>query len=202
MRGLIDGLENPHPMLGALPAVYHEDSFSRRLTGVFDDGLAPIVSVLDNLDAYVDPDIAPRDFVEWLAAWVGFPIGETWPEDRSRQLVARAVAIYRWSGTVRGLKELLRIYAGVEPEVVDSGGVTWSTTPGGASGNKPAGSKTAESKTNKKKGKTTAVEATPEPHLLVRVRAKGQGGVDARQIEALINATKPAHVPHTLEVTG
>lgn len=197
MRGLIDGLENPHPMLGALPAAYHEDSFSRRLTGVFDDGLAPIVSVLDNLDAYVDPDVAPRDFVEWLAVWVGFPIGETWPEDRSRQLVARAVAIYRWSGTVRGLKELVRIYAGVEPEVIDTGGVTWSTTPGGADGSKPA-----VNKTNKKKGKAKGVEATPEPHLLVRVRAKGQGGVDARQIEALINATKPAHVPHTLEVTG
>lgn len=195
MRGLIEGLENPHPMLGALPAVYHEDSFTRRLTHVFDDALAPIIGVLDNLDAYVDPAIAPRDFVEWLAGWVGFPVGETWPEDRSRQLVAHAVALYRWSGTVHGLKELLRIYAGVEPEVTDSGGVTWSTTPGGAGAEKPGAN-------SKKKGKGKAAETTSEPHLRVRVRAKGRGGVDARQLEALINAVKPAHVPHTLEVLG
>ena len=84
MRGLIDGLDNPHPMLATLPALYHEDDFATRLTTVFDDVLAPVVSTLDNLDAYADPRLAPRDFVEWLAAWVGFPIGETWPDDRAR----------------------------------------------------------------------------------------------------------------------
>ena len=186
-------------MMSALPGVYHEDSFAQRLTGVFDDVLAPVIGVLDNLDAYVDPDLAPRDFAEWLAGWVGFPIGETWPEDRSRHLVARAVSIYRWSGTVKGLKELLRIYAGVEPEVIDTGGVTTSTTPGGAGAVTPD---PTDPRPSKKKGKAKAPETPAAPHLLVRVRAKGQGGVDARQLEALINAVKPAHVPHTLEVLG
>ena len=114
MRGLIDGLGNPHPLLGALPAVYHEDDFTWRFIAAFDDALAPIISTLDNLEAYVDASIAPRDFVDWLAAWVGFPVGETWPEDRSRELVRTATEMYRWSGTVHGLKLLLRTYAGIE----------------------------------------------------------------------------------------
>lgn len=179
MRGLIPGLENPYPLLETLPAVYHEDDFATRLTAAFDEALAPAVGSIENLDAYVDPLLAPLDFVEWLAEWVGFPIGQTWPEDRSRELVERAVELFRWRGTVKGLKDLIRTYTGLEPEVEDSGGTTWSSTPNG--------------------------ELPPKAELgcVVRVRKKkGTGGVDTQQLEALIHAAVPAHVPHRLEVRG
>jgi len=207
VRGVIDGLGNPHPLLGALPAVYHEDDFTWRFIAAFDDALAPIISTLDNLEAYVDASIAPRDFVDWLAAWVGFPVGETWPEDRSRELVRMATEMYRWSGTVHGLKLLLRTYAGIEAEVVDSGGVTWSTkradedTP-------PATKATAKSKGSKGKGGTRPAGPPAsggdqaEHHVVVRVAQKQGRGLDRRQLEALINVTKPSHVTVTLEVQG
>lgn len=210
MRGLIEGLESPAPLVANLPAIYQEDPLTGRFTLAFDDALATVILTLDNLDAYADPALAPRDFVDWLAGWVGFPIGEAWPEERSRQLIAEAVELYRWRGTIRGLRALLAVYTGLEPEVTDTGAVTWTTTPGGDGSEarppaaKPAGARRATGKARAKaRSATTGAEAAAgevAPHLLVRVRAPKAGGVDVRQLEALILAAKPAHVPHTLEL--
>lgn len=199
MRGLIEGLENPTPLLRSLPAIYHEDMFAERLTWAFDEMLAPVVSTLDNLDAYIDPGVSPHDVLAWLATWVGFPIGETWPEAFARELVARAVDLYCWRGTARGVRELVAAYTGVEPEIVETGGVSWSTTPGtSAPGRGPA----RRTRGRSKKKPDSETKDDVGPHLLVRVRARGSGGVDSRHLEALIAAAKPAHVPHTLEVIG
>lgn len=210
MRGLIEGLETPLPVLATLPAIYQDDPFTNRFSVAFDDALASVILTLDNLDAYVDPALAPHDFLEWLAGWVGFPIGEIWPEDRARDLVAHAVELYRWRGTVKGLRDLLTVYTGLEPEIVDTGGVRWATTSGGAasgwSAPPPAGRPAAQK--SKSKGKPTKASADtgggrpPAPHLTVRVRVPKGSETEVRQLEALIHAAKPAHVPHTLEVRG
>lgn len=202
MRGLIDGIGSPTPIIGTLPAVYQDDPFTARFTSAFDSVLAPVILALDNLEAYVDPALAPRDFVDWLAGWVGFPIGESWPDNRSRELIGTAVELYRWQGTVRGLRTLLRVYTGVEPEVIDSGRVTWSAQP--ATTQSPAG--TGRRRRSRRRTEVSGEEPepgkapVPVPHVTVRVRGARAAGVDERQIEALIQAAKPAHVGHTLEV--
>ena len=68
MRGLVDGLRSPHPLGGTLPPIYLEDSLTQRITAGLDEVLAPVLNVLDNLDAYLDPALAPSDFYEWLTA--------------------------------------------------------------------------------------------------------------------------------------
>lgn len=176
-RGRVEGLESPYPMRGALPGVYHEDPFTMRMIGAFDDGLAPVLATLDNLERYCDPAIAPLDFVEWVGSWVGFPIGETWPEDRARELVARAVELYRLRGTLAGLALLLSIYLGVEPTVTDNGGVAWSSTAG------------------------TPLPGTRGAQLTVTLPGD-PSDADTRQVESLIASAKPAHVPHTLVIRG
>jgi phage tail-like protein len=208
-RGAVEGLETPTPILASLPAFYQEYDFTSRFTLAFDDGLSPVVLTLDNLDAYVDPALAPSDFVLWLAEWVGFPLAETWPLEQSRRLISQAVELYRWWGTVRGLRSLLTAHIGIEPEIVETGGVTWSSTPGAQPGDQPAprprkgkGSRATKGARDSERGSQAAADAAPGPHLLVRVRAPRAGGVDVRQVEALIRAAKPAHVPHTLEVIG
>ena len=67
-RGLVAGLDAAHPLGWLLPAMYQEDEFAQRFTGALDTVLAPLVTALDNLDAYVDPALAPPDFLEWLAS--------------------------------------------------------------------------------------------------------------------------------------
>jgi phage tail-like protein len=177
-RGAIDGLRSRMQIGHSLPAVYQGDDFCQRLTTVFDDALSPVVSTLDCFDAYVDPALAPEDFVEWLAGWVAVSLDEAWAPARRRQLVARAVELYRSRGTVDGLVAAVELYTGVTPEVVESGGCGWSEV--------------ADS----------ALPGTTQPRLQVIVRTSDPSRVDARVVERIVAENKPAHLPHTVEITA
>ena len=82
MRGMVAGLASPHPLGAALPALYQEDAFAQRLTASLDEVLSPIFASLDGLASYLDPALAPDDFLDWLAGWVGVSLDETWPIER------------------------------------------------------------------------------------------------------------------------
>lgn len=175
MRGLVAGLENPHPLGPALPALYQDDDVAQRFLSAFDEALAPVLCTLDNVDAYFDPRLAPEDFVAWLGGWVGLSLDENWPEARRRALVADAAGLFRWRGTVRGLAAHLALYVGSVPEITEAGGVAWSGVPGQPM---PAN----------------------DPHLSVVVRVPEPSALDLARVHAIIVAAKPAHVPHTLRV--
>ena len=178
MRGTIPGLGTPHPLGSGLPAIYLEDDLAQRLLAALDEVLAPVLCTLDNLDHYLDPSLAPLDFVEWLAGWVGAAVDESWPPGRRRELVARTVALYRRRGTVGGITEQIELATGGRARVGDSGGVGWSTTPG------------------------AALPGTPRRQLAVRVAVPDPAAIDQRKVEALVAAAKPAHVAHQVEVVG
>ncbi len=176
MRGPLPDLPSTHPLGPALPALYQDDHVAQRLLSALDGLLSPVFCTLDNLDAYFDPSLAPADFVEWLAEWVGLSLDENWPPDRRRALVAEAVRLYRWRGTARGLSAHVALYAGVEPEVEETGGVAWSPTP-----NAP-------------------VPGTGAHRVTVRLRTSKGTSVKRERIEAIVAAAKPAHVTHQVEV--
>ena len=175
MRGLVPGLASPYPLAPALPALYQEDELACRFLTAFDEALAPILSTLDNVDAYFDPLLAPADFLAWLGSWVGVVLDENWPLEQQRALVAEAAGLFRWRGTTRGLTAHLALYVGSAPLVQETGGVTWSARPG---------------------------EPLPdgEPRLTVTIRVPDPSSVDLARIHAIIVAGKPAHVPHELRV--
>lgn len=176
MRQAVTGLDTPYPIGGLLPAVFQEDPVAMQWTAALDDVLAPAISTLDCMPAYVDPLLAPDDFVRWLAGWVGTVLDENWPLDRQRAAVAHSVRLYRERGTVEGLRALIELVTGGEVALAESGGVRWSTAPN----TDPPGEAVAR--------------------LAVRVTLPRGVSVDAAALEALIVAEKPAHVPHSLEV--
>ena len=178
MRGMVEGLVSPHPLGAALPALYQEDTFAQGLTSALDEVLAPIFATLDGLPAYLDPALAPADFLEWLSGWVGVTLDETWPLERRRQLVADAAQLYRSRGTVAGLAAQVAIYTGGEVAVEDNGAAAWSATSGGSVPGKAA------------------------PLLKVRVTVDDPDAVSLARLEAMVATAKPAHVPHTIEVVG
>ena len=69
MRGAVPGLPTPHPIGLALPALYLDDGFTQRFTAGLDEVLAPVLLTLDCLDAYLDLELAPPDFLDWLAGY-------------------------------------------------------------------------------------------------------------------------------------
>jgi len=180
MRGTVAGLSTPHPLGDMMPAVFQDDSFAMRWTDALDEVLAPVPAVLNCIEAYFDALLAPEDFLAWLAGWCGMTLDENWPLPRRRAVVAAAAELYRGRGTLAGLRRHVELVTGGRVQVVDSGGVTWSATPG-----------------------DTAAPARPEgPGVTVRVSVTDPAEINVRALDALISAIKPAHVIHRLEVAG
>jgi phage tail-like protein len=177
MRGLVPGLPSPSPLLDMLPSIYQEDPFTERFVGGFDDVLAPVLSTVDCLVDYLDPLLAPEDFLAWLSGWVGIDLDEGWPLERRRAVVASAVEMYRMRGTVAGLRAHLEVLTGGEVDIADSGGVAWSLDP------------------------AADLPGQAHPRVAVRVRVSDPARVPSDLVEDAVAAGKPAHVVHRVEVT-
>jgi len=175
-RRLVPGLGGGHSICAMLPALYQEDELAGRFLSGLDEVLAPIFCTLDNLEAYLDAQLTPVDFLEWLSEWVGVVLDETWPLQRRRDLVSQAGELYLSRGTVWGLAALVAIYTGVEPEVVDSGGAAWSPIPGGA------------------------LPGSPDHRVTIRLRIPKGSAIERGRLERIVATGKPAHVLHEIEV--
>jgi len=174
MRAGLPHPPTPHPIGHTLPAVYHEHEFVQQFTAALDEVLAPVLMTLDCFAAYLDPDTAPEDFLDWLAGWVALSLDDSWTPAQRRRLVAEAVQLHRWRGTRRGLAQHVELLTGGAAEVVDNGAVSWSPRSGG----KPPG--------------------TPAPRIEVTVRTRPGRRVDTERIRRLIADSLPAHVPVTV----
>jgi len=104
----------PHSRyLKFLPAVYHEVDFIGRFLKLFETSFDPDVQTLNALWAYLDPLTAPESMLPFLAQWVGWPSNIPWSIAQQRRLIGRAIEIYRWRGTRRGLRLYLHLYTGL-----------------------------------------------------------------------------------------
>jgi phage tail-like protein len=116
-----------------LPALYQDGDFGMRFVGALEELLDPIVAVLDALPYHFDPNHAPRDILELLAAWLGVDLNETQDIRHQREMVLRAAELGRRRGTVKGLELALRLHFPEVPmRVEDHGGVIWHGRPGPA----------------------------------------------------------------------
>ncbi|HEX2295439.1 MAG TPA: phage tail protein [Actinomycetota bacterium] len=170
-------VETPHPLGALLPALYQEDDLAQRFTRGLDAVLAPVLCVLDCVESYLDPDLAPGDFVAWLASCTGVDEEEGLPLAQQRAVVGAAARTYRWHGTTRGITSAVAAVSGGGVAVTDSGGATWTRDP---------------------------TERPPDPgRPLVEVVVHAPApGVTRSHLERAIEGAKPAHVAHRLTVVG
>jgi phage tail-like protein len=166
-------------VLSLLPAVFQEDVVTGQLVGALDEVMAPALSAVDCLGAYLDPLLAPEDFLGLLSAWLGLEVDDRWPLARRRSATAGAIALHRGRGTAAGLREHLELLLPGGVEVVDSGGTSWSATPT----DDPADD--------------SADEIAP---VTVRVRTGGAPDTEdiLAAVEDVVARVKPAHVPHVV----
>jgi phage tail-like protein len=109
-----------------LPAMYQDGDFGMRFVGALEAVLDPIVAVIDALPAHFNPDHAPRDVLNLLAAWLGIEVDESQPLPERRRLVRQSAELSRRRGTVRGLELALGLaFPKLPLRVEDNGGVTW-----------------------------------------------------------------------------
>lgn len=158
---------------GGLPAIYQEGDFGMRFVAALETLLDPVVGLLDNLHHHFDPDMAPRDSLALLSAWLGIELEETWPEGKARDFVQQASELSRRRGTRAGLEQALRIaFPDLPLRVEDQGSVLTALDPAEL----PA--------------------ATPPQFIVYCDEPIDQPAVLARMIEYM----KPVHVGYRLRV--
>jgi phage tail-like protein len=182
-------LVNPHPLAETLPGVYRDawldeqrrtarEPFGTRFISALDDVLAPVLATLDSFEGYLDPTTTSEDFLVWLGEWVAASVDAGWSEDRRRAFVARASELYRRRGTAAGLHDHVQIHTGGTVEIVENGASSWSAKPEGK------------------------FPGSPEPVVVVRVIVDDPDSIDKTKLEAIVHASKPAHVVHRVEVVA
>jgi phage tail-like protein len=115
-------------MRTGLPALYQESDFGMRFIGALESVLDPIVAILDALPAHFDPELAPRDVLDLLAAWLGVQLDEGQSLAARRELLRNAAELGRRRGTLGGLQMALSLaFPNLPLRVEDQGGVVWST---------------------------------------------------------------------------
>jgi phage tail-like protein len=156
--------------------VLAEDDFTRRFTQALDEVLAPVLLALDGFVAYLDPALAPPDFLDWLAGWVALPIKEQWTVEQRRVLVAHAVELHRWRGTRHGLATHLTLLTGGRVTVEDNGGTIASV-------------------------QSTDPAAQPvRPYVTITVAIADPSHLDESRLRTAAAEHVPAHVPFTLRI--
>ncbi|MWC27066.1 phage tail protein [Paenibacillus sp. MMS18-CY102] len=107
-----------------LPAVYQEDAASRDLLERF---LALVESFMTDLDGkiassprWLDVDAMQGDYLRWLATWIGAVADPGWPEAKLRKLIKQMPELHRKRGTKAGLEQLVEIYTGERPIIVEN----------------------------------------------------------------------------------
>jgi phage tail-like protein len=176
MRAMDEALLSPHPLGHLLPGIYFEDGFTQRFTQGLDSVVSSLLSTLDNLESYFDPDLSPDDFIHWLSGWVGLAGEPSDTVEGRREMIKRAVEIYRSRGTVKGLTEHIALAFGVTPEIRETGGVSTSNT------------------------SRSALPGSEDGELVVIMRVPDPAAFNRSGLEGFVRANKPAHLPHRIEV--
>ncbi len=178
MRALMPEQRSPQSVAAQLPGVYQGEPVVDAFCDALDEVLAPVLLTLDSLPAYLDPQTTPRDMLAWLAGWVGISLDPNPELDEQRRFVREGAQVLRWRGTAHGLREALRLEAGLDAQIEESGGTEWSSTPG------------------------TALPGDETNRVIVRITAAEPDRVDAGVVEEIVAAGIPAHVGHRIEVVA
>lgn len=106
-----------------LPQVYRGadsvNSFLARFLSVFQSVYVDLEDHMDLAPVRFDPAAAPPEFLRWLAEGLAVSDSFLWSEEQLRQLLRRVVRLYRWKGTRTALCEVVELYTGHRPWVVE-----------------------------------------------------------------------------------
>ena len=110
-----------------LPGIYRqsdgESHFLERYLGIFQTFYEELDHEIADIAHRFDPDCAEADFLEWLAQWLNISDTKIWTEDQLRRLLLKAVEFYRKRGTKESLSELIELYTGEKPFIIEGSDV-------------------------------------------------------------------------------
>ncbi len=116
---LIKRIEVIYPRLSYLqylPAIFQEDPqgkwFMERFLSIFEHFFSGFEEEIAGITRYFNPKAADKEFLPWLASWLGLTLDAMWSERAKRELIKKAHLLFEQRGTPRGLQMVLEIYTG------------------------------------------------------------------------------------------
>jgi phage tail-like protein len=102
-----------------LPGIYQESEFLGRFLLIFEHIFSPVERTAGSTWVYFDAGLTPEDFLPWLGSWIGLVLDARMPAENKREVIRAAPELYRWRGTKRGMREFLKLFTGIEPEIIE-----------------------------------------------------------------------------------
>ena len=106
-----------------LPQLYRDSDgdshFLERYLGIFQTLYEELDAEIAEMSHRFDPESTELRFLEWLAGWLDITDTEIWTEEQLRELFGKAVSLYRSRGTKRALSEMIELYTGEKPFIIE-----------------------------------------------------------------------------------
>ncbi len=177
----------------------------RRFLAIFQHLMTTVTDRIDQLPGLIDPGITDPRFLPWIASWVSFELDSSLPVHQQRELVRRAIRLYRTRGTVPGIEEIIRVLTSAPVEVSElhppKGFVLGrSHLAGGATieARYQRGEPAASFLVGPDRRRTTFFALVLEPMDRFRKRFGERAPTVLRRISQIVTAEKPAHVTFTI----
>lgn len=110
--------------LDQLPAIYRNTDLGKNFLGRMLAALRVQFDrserVIDALPLRLSIDFAPAKELGWIASWLGFDLPGGLTAAEQRTLLHRVVKLYDRRWTPSGIAELVHVYTGVRPRIVES----------------------------------------------------------------------------------
>ena len=107
-----------------LPATYQEDEagrdFTERFLSLFETFFSNHEEAIKAFTRYIDSEATPYAFLPWFSSWLAIAYDENWAEEKVRELIKKAPEIYKMRGTRKGIEEIIKIFTGEEPVIVEN----------------------------------------------------------------------------------
>lgn len=112
-----------HDLTRRLPKVFSRDaeaaSFLHRYLAMFDGTLGEWDAKAAARHALLDPGGAPPEVLPWLGSFVGMVLDERWSLPSQRQAIREAIWLFRFRGTLPGLKRFLEMYLNTRVIIIE-----------------------------------------------------------------------------------
>ena len=109
--------------LDYLPEVYQSEKksseFLERYLSIFQSLYDKMNEKIIDMPRNLDPGAAEQEFLVWIAGWLGEKKAYIWTESQLRTLLEHAMHYYRIRGTVKSVEEIIALYTGEKPYIVE-----------------------------------------------------------------------------------
>lgn len=105
-----------------LPEIYRTNSndFLERYLSIFESLYDDMTDSINNFSQKLNPMVDDLEFLQWLGEWIGTEDTYIWNEKQLRYLISNGVTLYKKRGTKEYISDMIALYTGVKPYIVEN----------------------------------------------------------------------------------